>query len=221
MRTYSSRRLRLGSHPDPATAFMIRVMTSALVWPVLLPVHVYRAVLSPLKRGPSCRFLSHRAGWLRSHRSRACTASRSSRRGRGETACSHQPRWTPDSSPPPRNSDPDLRGTCALDGARSRAACPRGCGPPNARVVQTVWPVDADGAEDNHASAAPNMHFRVCCPPRLEQPHSLPGRQVRLFTAPTGPTAVSVFGILIQEEERRSIANRSAHVSCLVSLRHR
>lgn len=36
---------------------MIRAMTSALVWLVLLPVHVYRAVLSPLKRGPSCRFL--------------------------------------------------------------------------------------------------------------------------------------------------------------------
>jgi putative membrane protein insertion efficiency factor len=36
---------------------MIRVITQALVWLVLLPVHVYRAVLSPLKRGPSCRFL--------------------------------------------------------------------------------------------------------------------------------------------------------------------
>ena len=36
---------------------MIRAMTSVLVWLVLLPVHVYRAVLSPLKRGPSCRFL--------------------------------------------------------------------------------------------------------------------------------------------------------------------
>jgi uncharacterized protein len=36
---------------------MIRAMTSALAWLVLLPVHVYRAVLSPLKRGPSCRFL--------------------------------------------------------------------------------------------------------------------------------------------------------------------
>jgi uncharacterized protein len=30
---------------------------SALVWLVLLPVHLYRAVLSPMKRGPSCRFL--------------------------------------------------------------------------------------------------------------------------------------------------------------------
>jgi uncharacterized protein len=36
---------------------MIRLISSALVWLVLLPVHVYRAVLSPLKRGPSCRFL--------------------------------------------------------------------------------------------------------------------------------------------------------------------
>jgi len=32
-------------------------LVSALVWLVLLPVHVYRVVLSPLKRGPSCRFL--------------------------------------------------------------------------------------------------------------------------------------------------------------------
>jgi uncharacterized protein len=36
---------------------MIRSFYSALVWCVLLPVHMYRAVLSPLKRGPSCRFL--------------------------------------------------------------------------------------------------------------------------------------------------------------------
>ena len=36
---------------------MTRSVTSVLVWLVLLPVHVYRAVLSPLKRGPSCRFL--------------------------------------------------------------------------------------------------------------------------------------------------------------------
>ena len=36
---------------------MIRSVYSALVWLVLLPVHVYRAVLSPLKRGPSCRYL--------------------------------------------------------------------------------------------------------------------------------------------------------------------
>ena len=36
---------------------MIRSVYSALVWLVLLPVHVYRVALSPLKRGPSCRFL--------------------------------------------------------------------------------------------------------------------------------------------------------------------
>lgn len=36
---------------------MIRSVYSALVWLVLLPVHVYRAVLSPMKRTPSCRFL--------------------------------------------------------------------------------------------------------------------------------------------------------------------
>jgi putative membrane protein insertion efficiency factor len=36
---------------------MIRSVYSALVWLVLLPVHVYRAVLSPMKRGPTCRFL--------------------------------------------------------------------------------------------------------------------------------------------------------------------
>ncbi len=36
---------------------MIRSVYSALVWLVLLPVHVYRAALSPLKRGPTCRFL--------------------------------------------------------------------------------------------------------------------------------------------------------------------
>jgi uncharacterized protein len=36
---------------------MIRSVYSALVWLVLLPVHVYRVALSPLKRGPTCRFL--------------------------------------------------------------------------------------------------------------------------------------------------------------------
>jgi hypothetical protein len=36
---------------------MIRSVYSALVWLVLLPVHVYRVALSPLKRGPSCRYL--------------------------------------------------------------------------------------------------------------------------------------------------------------------
>lgn len=36
---------------------MIRSVHSALVWLVLLPVHVYRAVLSPLKGRPTCRYL--------------------------------------------------------------------------------------------------------------------------------------------------------------------
>ncbi|HEX2687788.1 MAG TPA: membrane protein insertion efficiency factor YidD [Kofleriaceae bacterium] len=36
---------------------MIRSVHSVLVWFVLLPVYVYRLVLSPLKRGPSCRYL--------------------------------------------------------------------------------------------------------------------------------------------------------------------
>ncbi|HEY0189555.1 MAG TPA: membrane protein insertion efficiency factor YidD [Kofleriaceae bacterium] len=36
---------------------MIRSVYSALVWLVLLPVHVYRVALSPLKRAPTCRFL--------------------------------------------------------------------------------------------------------------------------------------------------------------------
>lgn len=36
---------------------MIRSVYSVLVWLVLLPVHAYRLVLSPLKGGPSCRFL--------------------------------------------------------------------------------------------------------------------------------------------------------------------
>lgn len=36
---------------------MIRPLYSALVWLVLLPVHVYRVALSPLKRGPTCRYL--------------------------------------------------------------------------------------------------------------------------------------------------------------------
>jgi putative membrane protein insertion efficiency factor len=36
---------------------MIRSVYSALVWLVLLPVHVYRAALSPLKGRPTCRYL--------------------------------------------------------------------------------------------------------------------------------------------------------------------
>jgi hypothetical protein len=34
-----------------------RSLHAALVWIVLLPVMLYRRVVSPLKRGPSCRFL--------------------------------------------------------------------------------------------------------------------------------------------------------------------
>jgi hypothetical protein len=33
------------------------VIRSALVWLVVLPIHAYRLVVSPLKGGPSCRFL--------------------------------------------------------------------------------------------------------------------------------------------------------------------
>ena len=36
---------------------MIQFLHATLVRLVLLPVHVYRAVLSPLKPGPSCRYL--------------------------------------------------------------------------------------------------------------------------------------------------------------------
>jgi len=36
---------------------MIRAIQRFFVWLVLVPVHVYRVVLSPLKRAPSCRFL--------------------------------------------------------------------------------------------------------------------------------------------------------------------
>jgi putative membrane protein insertion efficiency factor len=35
---------------------MIRSVYSALVWVVLLPVHVYRVALSPLKRAPTCKY---------------------------------------------------------------------------------------------------------------------------------------------------------------------
>ncbi|MDB4958496.1 MAG: hypothetical protein JWO36_6065 [Myxococcales bacterium] len=34
-----------------------RRLHSALVWIVLIPVALYRRVLSPLKRAPSCRYL--------------------------------------------------------------------------------------------------------------------------------------------------------------------
>ena len=36
---------------------MIARLLQMLAWLVLLPVHVYRAVLSPLKPVPSCRYL--------------------------------------------------------------------------------------------------------------------------------------------------------------------
>ena len=36
---------------------MINVLHRFLVWVVLLPVALYRRVLSPLKRTPTCRFL--------------------------------------------------------------------------------------------------------------------------------------------------------------------
>ena len=36
---------------------MTRSVYSVLVWLVLLPVHAYRLVLSPLKAAPSCRYL--------------------------------------------------------------------------------------------------------------------------------------------------------------------
>ena len=36
---------------------LLRRVHAALVWIVLLPVALYRRVLSPMKRTPSCRFL--------------------------------------------------------------------------------------------------------------------------------------------------------------------
>ena len=36
---------------------MITVLQRFLVWVVLLPVHFYRRVISPMKRAPSCRFM--------------------------------------------------------------------------------------------------------------------------------------------------------------------
>jgi putative membrane protein insertion efficiency factor len=35
----------------------VRYVHAALVWSVLLPVALYRRVLSPMKRVPTCRFL--------------------------------------------------------------------------------------------------------------------------------------------------------------------
>jgi uncharacterized protein len=36
---------------------IVRRIHAALVWSVLLPVAIYRRVLSPMKRVPTCRFL--------------------------------------------------------------------------------------------------------------------------------------------------------------------
>jgi putative membrane protein insertion efficiency factor len=36
---------------------MTAALQRLLVWVVLLPVHFYRRVLSPMKRAPSCRFM--------------------------------------------------------------------------------------------------------------------------------------------------------------------
>jgi putative membrane protein insertion efficiency factor len=36
---------------------MIKRLLQMLTWLILLPVHVYRAVISPLKSAPSCRYL--------------------------------------------------------------------------------------------------------------------------------------------------------------------
>src|SRR5262245_30761786 len=53
----SPRRLRSRSLKGSASASMITAIHRLLVWVVLLPVIVYRRVLSPLKRMPSCRYL--------------------------------------------------------------------------------------------------------------------------------------------------------------------
>lgn len=39
------------------TTTLFKPIHAALVWVVLLPVAVYRLVLSPLKRTPTCRYL--------------------------------------------------------------------------------------------------------------------------------------------------------------------
>jgi uncharacterized protein len=36
---------------------IVRRIHAALVWSVLLPIAIYRRVLSPMKRVPTCRFL--------------------------------------------------------------------------------------------------------------------------------------------------------------------
>ena len=42
---------------DPHAMTLWRRLHAAVVWIVLLPVALYRVVISPLKRTPSCRFL--------------------------------------------------------------------------------------------------------------------------------------------------------------------
>jgi putative membrane protein insertion efficiency factor len=39
------------------TTTLLKALHSTLVWIVLLPVALYRRVLSPLKRTPTCRYL--------------------------------------------------------------------------------------------------------------------------------------------------------------------
>ncbi len=36
---------------------IVRRIHAALVWSVLLPIAIYRRLLSPMKRAPTCRFL--------------------------------------------------------------------------------------------------------------------------------------------------------------------
>ena len=43
------------SRTSRASRIALRV-TAALAWLVLAPVHLYRALVSPLKRAPTCRF---------------------------------------------------------------------------------------------------------------------------------------------------------------------
>ena len=38
-------------------ARLLRTAHAGLIWVILLPVAVYRAVLSPMKRAPSCKYL--------------------------------------------------------------------------------------------------------------------------------------------------------------------
>src|SRR5690349_6403762 len=53
----SPRRLRPRPRQDLAPPSMITVLHRFLVWVVLLPVVVYRRVISPMTRMPTCRYL--------------------------------------------------------------------------------------------------------------------------------------------------------------------